>query len=105
MKSPSRLLLGLPYSLSNETLVKGLMAASGTNTTLPASERPPLPEKPVLPHPEALEPGIINRQRPRSSGPGILWVRRKIRPHGTGTKQCTCGRPISTNKTACARCS
>lgn len=85
-----RILLGLPYGLSNATLLAGLSAAGVDTSTAP--KLPPAPEKP-----EAIE-------RPTSAHPGILWVRRKDKTPST-IRFCTCGRRISANKDQCARCS
>lgn len=97
------LLLGLPYGLSNATLLAGL-SSSPTDRTETAPQLPALPEKPVEAPQGPIGPDVVaSLEHPVSSRPGIQWVRRKD-PVPSPINHCPCGRRISANKDHCAGC-
>lgn len=96
-----RILLGLPYGLSSATILAGLSATSRIET---APQLPAPPEKPVEAPQGPIGPDVTaSFERPKSSSPGKLWVRRKD-PVPSVIKHCPCGRRISGNKDYCAGC-
>ena len=97
-----RIKRGLPYGLSSATLLAGLSPTGRTET---APQLPAPPEKPVEAPQGPIGPDVTaSFERPTSSSPGKLWVRRKDAVPSV-IKHCPCGRRISGNKTHCARCS
>ena len=100
-----RLLLGLPYGLSSTTILAGLSTAlTGRGLTETAPQLPTPPEKPVeAPSGPIGSDVTASFERPTSSSPGKLWVRRKDAIPSV-IKHCPCGRRISGNKDHCAGC-
>lgn len=99
-----RFIFGLPYDLSDATLLAGLSPAGRTGRTETAPQLPAPPEKPVESPSGPIGPDVVaSLERPVSSRPGIQWVRRKD-PIPSPINHCPCGRRISANKTHCKEC-
>jgi hypothetical protein len=80
-----RILFGLPYGLSNATLLAGLSGKVETSPDLPAIPKPTMTIGEADAHLQAFH-NLFPRWKP------------------SGTGQCPCGRRISANKIHCARC-